>query len=190
MSQTPLSARQLADGVTMAPIGDARSPFVKKGVDYWQSLRGQKRFPARGDLTLRGMAPFLPHVVIIGVIDCGADYEYRYVGEAERQAFKTYFKGIRLTQIEAHAPEFGCILRSAYDQVRSAGLPFIVRGRSDLEPQDSRFSYHETVFLPLGASEEAVDHLLLVGVQIPEPFWELPVDKLRTLVDLARAPVV
>lgn len=185
MSQTPLSARQRADGVTMAPIGDARSPFVKKGVDYWQSLCGQRRFPARSDLTLRGMAPFLPHVVIIGVIDGGADYDYRYVGEAEREAFKSYFKGIRLTQIEAHAPEFGAILRSAYQQVRSAGLPFIVRGRSDLEK-----SYRETAFLPLGAGEEAVDHLLIVGVQVPEPFWELPADKLQTLVDLARAPAV
>lgn len=188
MSQTPLSARQLADGVTMASIGDARSPFVKKGVDYWQALRGQRRFPARGDLALRGMAPFLPHVVIIGVIDGGADYEYRYVGEAERQAFKTYFKGIRLTQIEAHAPEFGRILRSAYEQVRSVGLPFIVRGRSDLE--NSQSSYHESAFLPLGTNEEAVDHLLIVGVQVPEPFWELPADKLQTLVDLARAPAI
>jgi hypothetical protein len=75
------------------------------------------------------IARLRPYVVLpragargFGVIDCGADYEYRYVGEAERQAFKTYFKGIRLTQIEAHAPEFGRILRSAYDQVRSAGI--------------------------------------------------------------------
>jgi hypothetical protein len=186
MSQTPLSARQRADGVTMAPIEDARSPFVKKGVDCWQSLCGQKRFPARCDLTLRGMAPFLPHAVIVGVIDGGADYEYRYVGEAEREAFKSYFKGIRLTQIEAHAPEFGRILRSAYEQVRSTGLPFIVRGRSDLE--NSQSGYHETAFLPLGVSDAAVDHLLLVGVQVPEPFWELPADKLQTLVDLTQTP--
>jgi hypothetical protein len=184
MSESPLTARQRADGVTMAAISDARSPFVRKGVEYWQSLCGQRRFPARGDLTLRGMAPFLPHTVIIGVIGGGADYDYRYVGEAEREAFKTYFKGIRLTQIEAYAPEFGGILRRAYEQVRSTGLPFIVRGRSDLG--NSQLS--ETAFLPLGAGQEAVDHLLIVGVQIPEPFRELPADKLQTLVDLTRAP--
>ncbi len=151
---------------------------------------GERRFPARGDLTLRGMAPFLPHAVIIGVIDGGADYEYRYVGDAEREAFKSYFKGIRLTQIEAHAPEFGLILRSAYEQVRSTGRPFIVRGRSDLDPENSQLSYRETAFLPLGASDAAVDHLLIVGVQVPEPFWELPTDKLNTLVQLARVPTL
>lgn len=188
MTQDLLSARQRADGITVAPIGDARSPFVKKGVDYWHSLCGQRRFPARGNLTLRGMAPFLPHAVIVGVIDGGADYDYRYVGDAEREAFKTYFKGIRLTQIEAHAPEFGLILRSAYEQVRSTGTPFIVRGRSDLGPQDTQMSYHESAFLPLGVSDATVDHLLIVGVQVPGPFWELPADKLKTLVHLVRAP--
>ena len=185
MDQDLLSARQRADGITVVPIGDGRNPFVRKGVEYWHSLCGQRRFPARDNLTLRSMASILPYCVIIGVIDAGADYEYRYVGDAEREAFKAYFKGIRLTQIEAHAPEFGLILRKAYEQLRSTGAPFIVRGRSDLEAQAP---YRETAFLPLGASDAAVDHLLLVGIQIPEPFWELPADKLDALVRLARAP--
>jgi hypothetical protein len=185
MTQSPMTSRP--DDATQVSIDEARSPFVKNGVDYWRSLCGQRRFPARGDLSLRGMATILPFIVIVGVIDGGADYEYRYVGDAERQAFKTYFKGIRVTQIEAHAPEFGRILRSVYEQARSTRMPFIVRGLSDHEPQNSQLPYHESAFLPLGVSDDCVDHLLIVGVQIPKPFWDLPTDKLQTLTALAAA---
>jgi hypothetical protein len=170
MRQIPLPEHERTDGTPTISIDEARNRFVKKGIDYWRSLRGQRRFPAYGELTLRGIATILPYVVIARVIENGADYEYRYVGDAERQAFKSYFKGIRVTQVEAHSPEFGRILRRAYDQVRSTGAPFLVRGRSDHEPVDSRLPHHETAFLPLGASDAGVDHLLIVGVQIPESF--------------------
>lgn len=134
-------------------------------------------------MTLRGMAAILPYVVIIGVIDDGADYEYRLVGDAQRQAFKTYFKGMRVTQIEAVVPDLGMVLREAYEKVRSAGAPLFLRGRTDHEPPGSQFLYHETAFLPLGATDTAVDHLLIVGVQIPTPFWEIPTEKLSGLAE-------
>ena len=172
----------------MAAVENARNPLVKTGVDYWLSLCGQRRFPARDNLALRGMATFLPYSIIVGVVDSGADYEYRYVGEAQRQAFGTYFKGMRVTQIEAVLPELGAILRSAYEQVRSTGAPFLVRGRVDHEPARSQCHFHETAFLPLGASDAAVDHVLIVGVQVPTPFWELPDEKLKILANQITAP--
>ena len=74
---------------------------------------------------------------------------------------------MRLTQIEAAAPELGSVLRAAYEQARAFGEPFIVRGRVDENLPDTILLFHETAFLPLGASDSAVDHLLLVGVQVP-----------------------
>jgi hypothetical protein len=159
-------------------------------VAYWRSLCGQRRFPARAELTLRGIAPILPHSVIVEVIDQGTDYEYRYVGDIQREAFKTYFKGIRVTQIEAAAPRLGGVLRAAYEAVRSTGEPFIARGQIDHDLPGGIFFYHETVFLSLGANDEAVDHLLIVGVQVPEPFWDIPLDKLNALRDAIRVPAV
>ncbi|MEJ0043268.1 MAG: hypothetical protein WDM81_14080 [Rhizomicrobium sp.] len=35
--------------------------------------------------------------------------------------------------------------------------------------------------MPLGVSDAAVDHILVVGVQVPAPFWKLPDDKRREL---------
>ena len=183
MSHSPLSARQRGEGTTATSVEKARNPLVKIGVDYWQSRCEQSRFPARDKLTLRGMAPFLHLAVIVAVVDNGADYEYRYVGESQRQAFGTYFKGLRVTQIEAAVPELGAILRSAYEQVRSTGVPLLVQGLVDHEPPDPQLRYHETAFLPLGISDAAVDHLLIVGVQVPTPFWELPDEKLKIFAE-------
>jgi hypothetical protein len=168
-------------------IDDALNPVVMMGLAYWRSLCGTMRFPARNDLTLRGMAAFLPFTVIVAVIDCGADFEFRYVGEAQRQAFGVWFKDLRVTQIEAVAPALGAILRGAYEQVRASGAPSLVRGRVDHKPLDSRLLYHETAFLPLGLDGSSVDHLLIVGVQIPEPFWEISKEQIVTLTDDTRS---
>jgi hypothetical protein len=92
-------------------------------------------------------------------------------------------KGLRITQIEAAAPKLGAVLRLAYEQVRSSGLPFGVRGRVDHQTSTAKPQFHETAFLPLGVSESAVDHLLIVGVQIPEPFWQISSGQLATLAD-------
>jgi hypothetical protein len=183
--ETLLAApRQVA---TAVPLDNAVNPHVRKAIAYWRSLCGQRRFPARADMTLRGLAPILPYAVIVGVVDGGADFEYRYVGEAQREAFKTSFKGLRVSQIEAAVPELGALLRGVYEQARATGEPFIARGRVDHEPENSKFLYHESVFLPLGASAAVVDHILVVGVQIPTPFWDIPTDELINLSDKVRA---
>ncbi len=32
---------------------------------------------------------------------------------------------------------------------------------------DTKYSYHEVAFFPLGATDEAVDHILVAGVYVP-----------------------
>jgi hypothetical protein len=156
-------------------VENARHPHVVSAVAYWRSLCGQRRFPARSDLTLRGMASFIPFSLIVAVIDGGADYEYRFVGDAERQAFKRNFKGMRVSQVEKEVPSFGRVLRATYEEARSTGRPFGVRGLADHKPESPWLPYHESVFLPLGASDDAVDHLLITGVSV---------ERARSSVDL------
>jgi hypothetical protein len=178
MSQS-LAARAVETGATeFISVEQVSDPHVKIGAAYWRLRCGQSKFPARAELTLRGLAAVLPFSVIVSVVDNGADYEYRYVGDAQRAAFKTSFKGVRVSKIEDTAPELGALLRGAYDMVRSTGIPFAVRGRADYGAPGATPLFHETAFLPLGVSDDAVDHLLIVGVQVPEPFWDIPEDTL------------
>ncbi|MEI9997135.1 MAG: PAS domain-containing protein [Rhizomicrobium sp.] len=176
-----------AADAALISLDAAVNPFVKQAVAYWRSVRGERRFPARADLTLRGMAAILPYVVIVAVIGEGADFEYRYAGEAQRIAFKVPLKGIRVTQIEAVLPKLGHVLRGVYEQVRAQAVPLLVRGRVDHEPANSKLLYHETAFLPLGADDAAVDHLLIAGVQIPQPYWDIPPAELSNLTSQIRA---
>jgi hypothetical protein len=180
MPQKPSSASLSDRDASLISIDEAANIHVREGVGYWRSLCGQRRFPARGDLTLRGMARFLSFTVIASVIEGGADFEYRYVGDAQLQAFGVSFKGVRLTQIEDVLPGMGRVLRDVYERSRCAGLPFIVRGRVEYDLPGSDMRYHETAFLPLGATDDAVDHLLMVGVHVPTAFWEIPKDKVTS----------
>ncbi|HEY2032148.1 MAG TPA: hypothetical protein VGH02_00535 [Rhizomicrobium sp.] len=174
-----------ADGENIT-VDEVTDRNVQLGVAYWRALCGGRRFPARTDLTLRAMTPFISHVVILRVIDGGADYEYGFAGDAHIRAFKVPFKGIRVSQIEAAAPDFGKLLRAAYDRARSAATPFAVRGRVDMGFGKATPHYHETAFLPLGDSDDAVDHLLIVGVQIPRPFWDITAQSIETIAGQLR----
>src|SRR4029077_6389324 len=112
------------------------------------------------------------YALIIAVIEDGADYEYRFVGDVERRAFKRNFTGMRVSQVEKIAPKFGEVIRATYDKVCSTGLPFAVRGLADHVRTNEYIPYHETVFLPLGATDASVDHVLAVGVTIERPILQ------------------
>ena len=155
-------------------IDEVEHPIVKSAVSYWQSVRAQRRFPARAALTLRGMASFLRYTLIVAVIENGTDYEYRFVGDAERQAFKRDFKGMRVSQIEKIAPKLGQVIRATYDRVSATGLPFAVRGLADHVKTSEHIPYHEAAFLPLGATDELVDHFLAVAVNVERPVSQSP----------------
>ena len=131
---------------------------------YWNALRGARPFPARSDLVPREMASFLRNIVLVRVLDSGKDYEYCIVGDAHVQAQGFDFRHLRLTQVEAAKIDFST--RATYEHVSNTAMPFTVRGWIGLHITDTRFSYHESVFLPLGANG-VVDHLLIVSAYTP-----------------------
>jgi hypothetical protein len=137
---------------------------VRAGVAYWNGLRGERPFAARHELVPAGMAKFLRNIALVRVLDGGADYEYRVVGDAHVQAQGFNFRHKRLKEIEAMRVDF--TTRATYEHVRITASPFAVRGWVGRYEPNSRFSYHETAFLPLGANG-IVDHLLIVSTYVP-----------------------
>lgn len=149
-------------------LDELQSPVVRTGVNYWRALRGDRFLPARSRLSPRDMSAILRHIVILKVIDGGKDYEYRLVGDAQVQAYGFNFQNLRISQIKAIAPEFGQLMHGIYEHVRTTCEPFSVRGWIGKEVPDSRFVYHESVFLPLGEDGETVDHLVIVSAYVPK----------------------
>jgi hypothetical protein len=142
------------------------SVIVRQVADHWLGLRGARPFPARADLTPKNLNRLLRHIILIKVIDEGADYEFRIVGDVQVQAYGESFANMRLSQIAAKHPKFAEGLKLFYDGVRMGRMPFAYRGWIGRDMPDTRFSYHECAFFPLGPAEDVVDHILVVGVYV------------------------
>jgi len=152
--------------VYIVPPHELDSEPVSFAVRHWYALRGPRRYPTRDEILPRDIAGVLRHIVLIRVLDAGADFEYRIVGDAHVQAHETNFVGMRLKEIENTHPGFDPNTRATYEFVRFTGEPLAVRGWVGRDVPESKFCYYETIFLPLGA-EDGVDHLLVVTSYVP-----------------------
>jgi hypothetical protein len=143
------------------------SPVVKQGADYWNALRGTRRYPARKDLHPRELTPILRNLLLIKVVDGGADFEFRIVGDVQMQTYALPFTGKRLSEFASSDAAYCYILRGFFGHVREFGEPIAVRGHMGRAFSNVRFSYCESMFLPLGESDDAVDHLLGFSAYVP-----------------------
>lgn len=145
-------------------VDAVKSPIVAQGVAYWQALRGERRFPARTELSPRAMAALLKHVAVVETIQDGEDYRYSLVGDAHVEARGHDFRGETLGLIAEHSPRFAARTRELFDTIRHTGEPRLIRGSMNPNASDWRFGYRECAFLPLGEQEDTVDGLLAIGV--------------------------
>jgi hypothetical protein len=88
------------------------------------------------------------------------------LGDAQVQAYSVPLQGRRVSDISVTAPWFNQIAMNTYEYVRRSGEPLAMRGRIGREFPEAKFVYHESVFLPLGANEKAVDHILIFSTYV------------------------
>jgi hypothetical protein len=131
-----------------------------QAVVRWKSLTGARRFPHAPDAVLA----VVPHNgIVVRVIEDGADYEYRSVGDALVAGFQEDFSGRLLSDIIVTTPRFGIGLRMLYEMVRHSGEPLYYRGWVGADMPGAKFVYYESAVLPFGRDEAAVDHILVAS---------------------------
>ena len=135
---------------------------------YWRMLKGGRAMPARAELSPRDMRGILRNVVLLRVLGGGTDYEYRIVGELFVWAYGLQFRDMRLSQIEAAAPEHGARMRKLYEHVRTSAEPLAFQGWVGREIPKSRFVYYESLLLPLADDGATVDHILIASFYVPK----------------------
>jgi len=135
--------------------------LVRTGISYWRSLKRDQRFPGRASLVSCLSPQMRTNMLLVVVLDGGADYQYREVGEELTKAFDEDFTGRRLSDIIQTAPRFGLGLRMLYEMVRASGDPLGYRGWVGNDMRGAAFVYHENAVLPLG-EDDVVDHILIV----------------------------
>jgi len=148
---------------------DLRSPMLRRLVDYWDGLRGERSMPARSQLRPEEMAFALAQIMLVDIHWPSA------VTEASDPTFRFRLVGSRieatghrgLTGRWAHElqPEFyrTAVLR-AYREAAIAGEPSMRRIHYSSDGSELRY---ERVALPLSGHSTNAE-MLLVGTD-----WEL-----------------
>ncbi len=95
------------------------------------------------------------------------DYEFRIIGGVHVQAYGVNQQGKRMSDVISEAPAFGQRLKTTADAVVKTRAPLAYRGAVGRDAGDARFLWLETVFLPLGNTVDAADHIVIATVYVP-----------------------
>ncbi|HJW41898.1 MAG TPA: PAS domain-containing protein [Rhizomicrobium sp.] len=128
---------------------------------YWERKRGSRAMPSRGQVVPSEIKNLLPFVVLVDVVDGGADFRYRLVGSQLHAYFPAQPTG-RLVS-EALLP-FGADTVAAtldvYRRVVAQRQPLRIRGDGAWYAQDPKF--FEAILTPL--SEDGASANMIFGV--------------------------
>ena len=154
------AGRRDRSSVEPIAMSDLESPEVRAIEHAWQRWRGFHAMPAREGLIPRDLGRFMTNVSLVQVLDDGEDYEFRIIGDAHLRAYGSNFMGKYMRDVIAIAPRFGRLLKASFDLVRTTGRPYAFHGVVGYDAPDTRFSSFETCYLPFGAGQNAVTHIL------------------------------
>lgn len=139
-------------------LDSLRSEPLREGARWWRKARGSRPFPAREELKPRQISGLLPYMSLLKVIEGGADFEHRIVGDVMVQAFNVPLQHRRFSDIAPEAPEFIERCFGIFRLVVRSGAPLAWRAVENEETAPLVFRQAEVVLLPLG--HKTVDHLL------------------------------
>jgi hypothetical protein len=151
----------------IVPLDALHSPVLLQGVAYWRQLCGTRLFADREEVDPRKIAPALSNVILARVIDSGADFEFRIIGDEVRRAYPSPLCNRLLSDIADDLPELAEKLSLVYRRVIETRRPFAVRTFVGLDHPEVKFSQAEAVHLPLGAGD-VVDHVLTLATHTLE----------------------
>ncbi len=162
-SQRRIAGSIVESGTRRVALSELVSDTLRKGLDLWSRKRGTRRFPSKADMPPRDMADFLRQVVLVGVLPGGEEFQFRVVGDAIVQAQGASYQGLTMSEIDRIRPGYGAALTRAYRSLCRRGEPALYQGAA-LEVLQDRAIMHESLLLPLGDDDSAVDHILVVAV--------------------------
>lgn len=147
---------------------EVQNPLTRKAFDKWNRLRGPRRFPSRSDTSPRELSSLLRNIALVRVIQGGAEFEFRILGDAIMQSQGGLQPGMTTGDLDEIYPGYGALFRNLYQSVCDARAPQAYRGFYERNA-DKRSFYHESLLLPLGADDGVVDHILIVAVYATDP---------------------
>jgi hypothetical protein len=158
-SPVEMTQRMARNAIALSDVGN---PTVRKALDAWEHARGTRAMPSRTDMGPRTLLGVLSNTAILRVIDGGADFEFRIVGDQIRVQQGAPLQGKRMGDVQAMLPGYGDLLARIYRNAYEAAEPRAFRG-GYTSPADKQPFFHEVVIMPLGDDGATVDHLIVVA---------------------------
>lgn len=155
--------------VELVPLEDMTTPIVRRGIDYWQTLRGPRPYPAREDIRMRDIAGLLKNMVLSKVLDDGDDFLLKIAGDEVCRGYRAPILGRRLSDIAVDLPNTVARWLPLYRRVARSGEPLAVVVTVGLEMPEINFTHAETVCLPFGPAGQAPDHIVTFGQRGARP---------------------
>jgi hypothetical protein len=132
-------------------------PELEQLYRLWDAKRAGRAAPTGRDLALDALKPWLTHLLVIDVIDRGADFLYRHYGPAIGAFYGNDLSGKRLSEAD---PAVQQIVGKEYRDVVATVRPtYVVRSPRTLRAH----TLVARANLPLSHDGHAVDQLL-VGI--------------------------
>lgn len=149
--------------VWLAPSSLSQSE-TRAAYNYWNKLRGERLWPAREDMKLRHMAQLVPYMSLVKVLEGGADFEHRIVGDMIVRTFSVPVQNRRFSEIALDAPVLIEGSLALFRRVLSGRAPIAWQQRVLDDSIHIVTTYTELVLLPFGPSAAAIDHIAAFAV--------------------------
>jgi len=137
---------------------------LKDALACWSRLRGERSFPTRNDLKVREIAALLPYISLLKVIDDGADFEHRIVGDTLVRTLDVPIQNRRFSDIASDAPGFSYVSVQLFRKAFEARAPLAWRHHTSSDESHVVFTETNVLALPLSNDGGTIDHLAVFAV--------------------------
>jgi hypothetical protein len=146
---------------TAIALDELRNPFVREALETWERLRGNRRMPARADMTPRAMKGFLKYMTLAQALD-GGHFRYRISGDQVNIQQGMMLQGLTTADIDTRIAGYGSQLARLYARVLRRREVCAYRGLY-FRPGDKHTFAHESIMAPLADDGETPDHIIVVA---------------------------
>lgn len=138
--------------------GQHMAPALAELYRAWRAKAGDRPAPSRADFEIADLRPWLGLLVLIDVVDGGADFFYRVYGTEITSFYGNDLTGKRLSSVE---PEIQALVFPEYRRAVATLRPLYVVRRPRIRREEA---WVARVILPLSRDGTTVDQIL-VGFQ-------------------------
>lgn len=153
-------------------IVESDESAIQRFIDLWDERRAGRPMPSRSDFVPEDLREWFGHVLILDVIEGGADFYYRLVGVEIARALGRDYTGRRMT--ECIYDDSRAAVIEEFREVVEACRPVLREGHVTWAP-DRSWRAFKSVHAPLASDGQTVDKtmgVLLIGHAMPRPSRE------------------